>query len=130
MKTPQFVDGTDATTFQPFLLEDLSTEDESDFRLIFGDWEWLHGRLGTDTIDGYYLNGSGLEGLIKAGRLERGLDIAEDRIEYNSEGDTCYLEFHDLEDAATTAEIAQELVSEPALLRAAIARARAEDLEE
>lgn len=130
MKEAHFVDGEDRTTFFPFIMVEVGDAESITYRLAFGDWEWLQGRLGTDTIDGYYLNGTSVEALIKAARLEANLPVAEDRIEYNSEGDVCYMEFLRLEDACVTAELAQEVLSDKGRLQEAIARARSEDFDE
>ena len=66
---PEFVDGTYRQTFFPFIFQDdrVST---GDVRLLFGNWEWLDNAMGGDSFEGYYLNGYGVEGIIRAGVFE------------------------------------------------------------
>ena len=127
---PSLVTSEDSATFFPFILRNAFGPEGEDYRLVFADWEWLHQKFGSDTISGLYLNGTGLEALIKASRLENHLPLAEDRINYNSEGDTCYIQFSRFEDACATARIAREVLQDRILLEAAIRRIKAENLDE
>lgn len=127
---PSLVTNEDSATYFPFILSDASGPEGEDYRLVFADWEWLHQKFGSDTISGLYLNGTGLESLVKASRLENHLPLAEDRINYNSEGDTCYIQFSRFEDACATARIAREVLQDPILMEAAIRRIKAENLDE
>jgi len=113
MSTPSFdSDGTDKKTFSPFVLTDTRDSKWKDLRLSFHDWSWLRTIYGADAINGYYLNGYGVEGLVKAARLAAGLEPEPKGIAYNSEGDACFVHFSDLEEAVKTAEISAEMIKD------------------
>ncbi len=61
-------------------------------------------------IDDFYLNGYGIQCLVMACRMKAGLNVEEDGIEYNSEGDTCFIHFEQLDDASRTAELLQPVL--------------------
>ncbi len=82
--------GNDLSTFAPFILRNALDTEWADVRLEFSNWKWLHDRYG-DTFDDYYLNGYGVEGLVKAIRFMNGLDPDASDVDYNSEGDACYI---------------------------------------
>jgi hypothetical protein len=120
MKNPHFdKDGIDRDTFAPFILRNALDTEWADVRLEFSDWDWLHGKYG-DTVDGYYLNGYGVEGLDKATRSANGLDPWGEGIDYNSEGDACYVHFKSMEEVLRTAALSVEMISSVAGLKAAI----------
>ena len=112
MKKPQFDEhGCDATTFAPFELEDCLNTEWKDVRLAFCDWQWFQDNYNSDTVDNYYMNGYGVEGLVKACRFSAGLEVEPDSIHYNSEGDTCYIHFTDLSDAVATANLSSTMIN-------------------
>ena len=76
-----------------FKLLDARNSKWKDIRLSFSDWDWLKATYGSDGIEGYYFNGPGVEGLVKAARMDAGLDPEAEGIDYNSEGGTCYIHF-------------------------------------
>ena len=130
MATPTFVDGHDKTTFAPFELIDCRDTEWGDVRLSFNDWSWLNETYGTDTIEGYYLNGYGVQGLVLACRIAAGLDAYPDGLEPNSEGDTCFLHFSDLDVAIETIQLAQDMIGDRDKIAAMVAVARDHDLED
>lgn len=131
MSQAQFdADGLDATTFAPIELVDQRDQPWADVRLRFADWEWLNERYGPDGVDGYYLNGYGVQGLAMACRHRAGLEVHADGIDYNSEGDTCFIHFGSLEDAEQTAALLRAALGDPAELKAAIAIAREQGFED
>ena len=87
-----------------------------DVRLSFHDWDWFEEQYGSDTIDDYYMNGYGIEGLVKAARLSAGMEPEPELIEYNSEGDTCYIHFTDLQEAIFTAGLSSTMIKDKDLL--------------
>lgn len=112
MKSPAFIDGRDETTFAPFVLIDQRDSKWKDVRLQFNDWDLLHKMAGGDHIGECYLNGSGVQGLVIASRIEAGLDPLPAGVEPNSEGDTCFMHFSDLETAVQTASLAQAMIGD------------------
>lgn len=125
MKIPQFdKDGCDRHTFAPFVLRSALDTEWKDVRLEFSDWEWRETTYGTDTINGYYLNGYGVEGLVKAVLFASGIDPELPGIDYNSEGSTCYIHFEDLDLAVRVAQLAAQMITDPHMLRDAIGIAR------
>ena len=87
---PQFdSQGIDATTYAPFILHNALYTEWKDVRLEFSDWGWIGSRFG-ESPNRYYLNGYGIEGLVKAARHSRGLEVEPADMHYNSEGNTCY----------------------------------------
>jgi len=125
MKQPDFDDDKyDGQTFAPFSIQDLRDSEGGDVRLIFGDWDWFRETHGEDTIDDYYFNGYGVQGLVQAARHKAGMEVMPDSINYNSEGDTCFIQFEDFEDAVKTANLSAEMINDGATLREMIAIAR------
>ncbi len=131
MKTPHFgTDGWDRTTFAPFVLIDARNSEWKDVRLSFHDWSWFKNTYGTDTIDDWYFNGYGVEGLIKAARLAADLDPECDGIDYDSEGDACFIHFKDLDEAIKTAELSVEMISDKTKLSQMIVLGRENGFED
>jgi hypothetical protein len=125
MKLPNFdAKGLDTATYAPFTLQNCMATEWADVRLAFSDWDWLHARCGGDTVDDYYLNGPGVEGLVKAVMLEGKLDVESEAIHFNSEGDTCYIHFKDLAEATKVASLAAEMINQSKLFEDAIRIAR------
>jgi hypothetical protein len=122
--------GCDRTTFKPFVLEDCRGTEWKDVRLRFDDWAALHALAGGDSLDGYYLNGYGVEGLVKAAMVGAGMDPDDDGIDCDSEGDTCYLHFADLATATTAATAAVEIFANRKTLESAVAVAREHGFED
>ncbi len=113
MKSPSFDDkGFDEKTYFPFKLQNCLATEWSDVRLFFENWSWLHEKHGGDEIDDYYLNGYGVEGLVKAVLFNAKFDIENEEIEFNSEGSTCYIHFKKLEMAVSAAELASSMISD------------------
>src|SRR5687768_13749174 len=99
MTDPHFEnDGIDRITFAPVELIDQRHSEWKDVRLSFDAWEQIQEVCGGDSVEGYYLNGHGVQGLIRACRLHAGLDPDAEGIDYNSEADTCFIHFSKLED--------------------------------
>lgn len=120
MKAPTFdEDGSDSQTFAPFVLHNALDTEWKDVRLEFSNWDWLSITYNEDTIEDYYLNGPGVEGLVKATLFSHEIDV-ESGIEYNSEADTCYIHFEDINHAIRTAGLVAEMIADPQKLRAAI----------
>jgi hypothetical protein len=131
MKAPHFDQaGHDVTTYAPFELHNALDTKWKDVRLSFDDWNWLHSAYGIDTIDDYYLNGYGIEGLVKATLFAQGLNPDDEAIDYNSEGDTCYIHFKNLEQAARTAELAAAMIGDRHTLAQMIKVAREQGFED
>lgn len=119
MREPTFDSkGFDRSTFAPFVLHDCRATQWKDIRLTFDDWGLIHKLAGGESLDGYYLNGYGVEGLVKAAMSEAGIDPDADGIHCNSEGDTCNVHFTDLLTAAKAASAAASaLTSREALAK-------------
>ena len=130
MTQPDFINDKDSATFAPFDLIDCRNQEWADLRLCFGDWDWLREKHGSDEIDGYYLNGYGVQGLVLACRVNAGLDAFAEGIEPNSEGDTCYIHFPNLESAVETACLARDMICNTDNLKNMIKVARENDLED
>jgi len=134
MTTPQFgSDGRDRTTYVPFEL--LRAQDAPNYFLQYNDWDWLFTTYQADllegAINGYYVNGPGIEGLVKAALLENGIDPDSSEIFYNSEGDCCHIEFGSrLDTAVRTAEVAAAMIKDREKLLAAIVVARDQGFED
>ena len=99
-------------------------------RLSFSDWTWLRERHGGDEIDGYYLNGYGVEGLVKALLSQNGIGPDDPNVHFNSEGDTCYIHFKKSEHALRAAELAARMIDDRRAIVDAIAIARERGFEE
>jgi hypothetical protein len=131
MTDPQFdSSGIDRTTFAPMALIDQRDSEWKDVRLSFDAWGWLHELCGGDSVDGYYLNGQGVQGLVMACRLHAGLDVEAEGIVYNSEGDTCFIHFSNLEDAVQTARLAADMLRDRAQIAEMVEVARENGLED
>ena len=131
MKAPHFDQaGHDATTYAPFKLYNALDTQWQDVRLSFDDWSWLQSTYGTDTVDDYYLNGYGIEGLVKASLFAHDLNPDDEAIEYDSEGDTCYIHFKALEQAARAAELAVAMIADRRRLEEMIKVAREQGFED
>lgn len=131
MITPSFDSNQrDELTFAPFVLEDCRDTESQDVRLSFFNWDWLQQKYGSDSVDDYYLNGYGVEGLVKATRLLNNLEPEPDFIEFNSEGDTCYIHFTNFEEALKTAELCAAMMADISSLKRAIAAAREHGFED
>jgi len=131
MITPSFSDNhVDKQSFAPFVLVDQRHTQWQDVRLTFSDWDWLGKMYVDDTIDGYYLNGYGIQGLVMACRLAAGWEPETERIHYNSEGDSCQVYFKSLEEAVRTAAAAAQMIQDRATLEAMIQLARANGFED
>ncbi len=120
----------DKETYFPFELIDGRGSQWDDVRLSFSAWDWFKDKYGTDTIDGYYINGYGVQGLVLASRVSAGLPAYPDDLDPNSEGDTCYLIFQDHDLAVETAQLAKKMISSRALIEKMITVARKHDLED
>jgi hypothetical protein len=125
MAKPQFdANGCDNTTYAPFELLDIDPPDNPDYQVRFHDWEWLASAYAADMvdgyIDGYYTNGPNIEGLVRASMLSAGFDLDETRVDYDSEGDACWIRFRRLEDAVQVAEMAANMIKDREKLRAMI----------
>ena len=130
MKTPTFTDGRDETTFAPFVLIDQRDSEWNDVRLQFNSWDTLQRIVGGDYIGECYLNGPGVQGLVIAARIDAGLDPFPAGAEPNSEGDTCYMHFADLDSAVETASLAQAAFGDLATLERLAAIAVDEGLDD
>jgi len=131
MTEPTFdAKGFDRTTFAPFELHDCRSTQWNDVRLTFHDWDAVHALAGGESLEGYYLNGYGVEGLVKAAMLGAGVDPERDDIHGNSEGDTCNLHFQDLETAVKAAGAARAMMASKEALLAAVAVAREHGFED
>jgi hypothetical protein len=113
MLSPHFdSNGVDKVTFAPFTLIDARTSKSKDVRLSFHDWNWFTSTYGSNTVEDYYFNGYGVEGLVKAVRLAAGAEPEAEGIDYNSEGDACYVHFSDLDEAIKTAELSARMIQD------------------
>jgi hypothetical protein len=63
-------------------------------------------------------------------RLKAGLDPGAEGIVYNSEGDTCFIHFSNLEDAVQTARLAADILRDRGKIAAMIEVARENGLED
>ncbi|VAW78341.1 hypothetical protein MNBD_GAMMA12-3783 [hydrothermal vent metagenome] len=130
MISVNFIDDIDKSTYFPFELIDARKTKCKDVRLSFNDWDWFSETYNTDIINDYYMNGYGVQGLVLAARVAEGLEAYSDEMEPNSEGDTCYIMFSDLETAVETAEIASKMIKDRQIIERIIIVARENDLED
>ena len=119
LMSPKFnSEGVDELTYAPFVLKNALDTEYRDVRLSFSDWKWLnekYGRgqsIGNQYIGDYYLNGYGIEALVKSLMFKNGFDLDSDDLEFDSEGDTCYIHFKSLERAVSVAELASSMISD------------------
>ena len=140
MTSPQFdAHGFDRKTYAPFHLADargrpFHLEGTPPFHLSFNDWGWLFSTyaayLSDEAMDGYYLNGPGVEGLVLAVRLASGRYPDDSGIFSNSEGDTCIVQFSTLDEAVHVAELAADMIKDRQKLLATIKVARDQGYED
>ena len=126
----KFIDKEDKETFFPFVLVDSRDSRWSDIRLSFNNWDWFQEKYGTNTINDYYINGYGVQGLVLAARIKAGLEPYPDGLDPNSEGDTCYIIFEDLATAVETATLACNMLHSIVEIENMIAIARDNDLDD
>ena len=120
----------DRTSYAPFVLENALDTQWHDIRLSFNQWKWLEDQYGLDSIDGYYLNGYGIEGLIKALLLTKQIDPDQEDIYYNSESDTCYVHFQNAELALLAAKQAATMFKDFSTLKKLVTIARENGFED
>jgi hypothetical protein len=113
-----------ASSHAPFDVHDLLASQWNDVRLSFHDWEWLERTHGSIEIDGYYMNGPGVEGLVRAVMVTNNLDPDAAGIDYDSEGDACHIHFKSLALANQVAALANAMIGDRAKLADAIEVAR------
>ena len=102
----------DDKTCAPFVLHDWRESESKDVRLEFNNWDLLQAKVGDDRIGDYYLNGPGVQGLVIGARILAGLDPMPAGMMPNSEGDTCYIHFGDMDTAIETARLAQAMIGD------------------
>jgi hypothetical protein len=140
MTKPQFdADGWDHQTYAPFHLGDMRgrprDEETPPFHLMFYDWNWLFGTYAADLdaegyLDGYYMNGPNVEGLVRAVRFASGRYPDASGTFSNSEGDTCFIQFATLEEATDVVTLAADMIKDREKLLAAITIARDQGFED
>ncbi len=113
-----------AAASAPFVIDDLGDI----IRVSFFDWEWLVEHYGSNEIDGYYMNGPGVEGLVRAVMFAN--DIAQDDAEGDSEGDACLLNFTEMALAIRVAELAAAMIKDRVQLAKTIELAREQGFED
>ncbi len=119
----------DASEFQPFELVDGRDTRWADVRISFDDWEWLRKEYGDD-INGYSLNGYGVQGLVLATRIINGLPAYTESMDPNSEINTCYIHFKKYDEAIETIKLASEMINDKRLIIEAIEVAQKEGFDE
>lgn len=122
--------GFDKETFFPFVLQNCLDTEWRDIRLSFDNWNFFHTQHGSDTIDNYYMNGYGVEGLVKAALFSNKISPDCEDINYDSEGDTCYMHFTSIEIAVRVAQIASSMIKDKDRLMKTIKIARKEGFED
>ena len=60
------------------MLTDARESECQDVRLCFHDWDWFRDTYGSESVEDYYFNGYGVEGLVKAARVAAGVEAEED----------------------------------------------------
>lgn len=110
--------------YAPFTIDDMGDT----VRLSFFDWEWLEKQHGSIEIDGYYMNGPGVEGLVQAAMFAN--KIASDEVEGDSEGDACLLYFTNIKLATRVAQLAAAMIKDRTQLGKAIQVAREQGFED
>jgi hypothetical protein len=108
----------------PFTINDMG----DNVRLSFFDWDWLEKQHGSIEIDGYYMNGPGVEGLVQAVMFAN--KIESEDIEGDSEGDACLLYFPNVALATRVGQLAAAMIKDRAQLAKTIEIARAEGFED
>ena len=140
MPGPHFdAEGWDEKTYAPFCVGDMRGRPHDDetppFHLMFHDWDWLFAAYAAHLdaegyIDGYYMNGPNVEGLVRAVRFASGRYPDKSGLFFNSEGDTCIVQFGELEEAVHVAELAADMIKDRQKLLAAITIARDQGFED
>lgn len=120
---------TATSDFHPFKLVDSRETEWADVRISFDDWDWLKEKYG-DEFDDYSFNGYGIQGLVFAARVLKGLPAASDTMDPNSETSTCYIHFKTYEEAIETIKIAFEMINSKRLILKSIKVARNEGFDE
>ena len=124
-KAKQTVAAKPAGSVAPFKIDDIA---DRGVRLSFFDWSWLEKQHGSIEIDGYYMNGPGVEGLVQAVMFAN--KIESDDIEGDSEGDACLLYFPNVALATRVGELAAAMIKDRAQLAKTITIAREEGFED
>lgn len=114
-----------AGSVAPFKIDEIAGRG---VRLSFFDWSWLEKQHGSIEIDGYYMNGPGVEGLVQAVMFTN--KIESDDIEGDSEGDACLLYFPNVALATRVGELAAAMIKDRAQLAKTITIAREEGFED
>jgi hypothetical protein len=140
MGAPQFdANGWDRQTYAPFHLGDargrpFHLDGTPPFHLMFYDWHWLFATYAADlkdgSIDGYYMNGPNVEGLVRAVRFASGRYPDESGLFFNSEGDACMVQLPTLDEATHVAELAAGMIKDRQKLLDAIKTARNQGFED
>lgn len=129
MKQPTFdKNGYDRVSFAPFALQDCLETKWADVRLYFDDWHWYDKNYQSDKIDGYYMNGYGIEGLVRA--VLSDAQMVDSAISYSSDSDTCNVHFKDMNIAAKVASLAAQMIADREKLTAMIKIVREQGLED
>ena len=124
-KPKQTVAAKPASSVAPFKIDDIAGRG---VRLSFFDWSWLEKQHGSIEIDGYYMNGPGVEGLVQAVMFAN--KIESDDVEGDSEGDACLLYFPNVALATRVGELAAAMIKDRAQLAKSITLAREEGFED
>ena len=98
--------------------------------LAVAAWDWLDRTAGADTLDGYHLNGYGIQGSVQAALFAANLEMRPDEVHFDSEGDTCNIHFKNLDDAVRAANLACEMINDPAALARMVRIARERGFED
>jgi hypothetical protein len=118
-------------SYAPFTIDDFSNDPAfagRSVRLSFFDWEWLEKQHGSIELDGYYMNGPGVEGLVQAVMFTNKIDT--DEVEGDSEGDACLLYFPNVKAATRVAQLAAIMMKDRKQLAKAIEIARDQGFED
>jgi hypothetical protein len=130
-KTPTKASVKASGSYAPFRIDDIGGPplgDRGSVRLSFFDWGWLEKQHGSIEIEGYYMNGPGVEGLVRAVMFAN--KIASKNVEGDSEGDACLLYFTDVQAATHVARLAAAMMKDRTQLAEAITIARKHGFEE
>lgn len=131
MKKPTFdSQGRDATTFAPIILIDFRDTQWKEVHLSFDNWDALLAVAEGEDVDGYYLNGYGVQCLVMACRANAGLEVETEGIVYDSEANTCFIHFTELDEAVRTAELLQPILQDKSRLEEMVHIAREHGFED
>ena len=122
--TPKQAVAKPVDSYAPFTIADMGDA----VRLSFFDWGWLEKQHGSIEIDGYYMNGPSVEGLVRGVMFAN--QIASDDVEGDSEGDACLLYFTDVELATRVAQLAAAMIKDRSQLAKTIEIAREHGFED